>query len=153
MVTSQLVADIEQNIHILKKACEALVTAVAFFSDVQTILVDGVDFKVLERLIDQSRIQSALRTDLFESRIHELENKLMLQSHNEADSMLYFKRLQIAERIETIAASSKCERMQSGLRRKPSVRRNLRSASFIDCIQTDAYLAEIERLLENKTAR
>jgi len=93
VVTSQLVADIEQNIHILKKACEALVTAVAFFSDVQTILVDGVDAKVLERLIDQSRIQSALRTDLFESRIHELENKLMLQSHNEADSMLYFKRL------------------------------------------------------------
>lgn len=101
--------DVETKI--LRKACEALVSALSAFSEISDVVAKSPAETLaadLQRVFIANRLEQVLNTEAVEERLQVLLGTN--ENEERVSSLMYFKRLQIAERIETIAASSKDER-------------------------------------------
>lgn len=133
----------------LEAVCSAFVQSLSFFNDISQIAEDDTDcealvFRLREYLDEHtSTLENALKTDQYEGRIAYMEQELkkldlLVANAQQLDSLTYHKRVQIGDRIEMLAASTKQDLARFSepisLKKKPIARRNLSAASFIDNI-------------------
>ena len=103
---------------------------------------------------------SILKTDQYEGRMSYLDGEIKRVEQFKdkivsLDSLTYNKKIKVGSRIEVLAASVKqdLQRLKQEpvwLQRKHQLKRNFEASTFMDNVQNETYLAEIDRLIRNR---